>query len=454
MHEHTPGFFPLCNINSCPAKYKSVKYLCHHMHKKHNFIFSTPQVIKNEPDNISETMENHILADRNGDNTIAEFVIDSTSNNCSQASCSLDSNIGAISSLDSLLSYLQKHYAMFVVAIAEKHLIPSVAQIDLANEVQSLLTYFNHTFCDLVKQQLGEDLVNNSDLCQLLNSDLIVDKVLSVVNSIKKVISFCKSNLSFILPVETNLHYVNENQREYDLKKNKAVKLFNGLNCKQYVIFKNKNALRIHLYCDELEVLRPLIQDLLTLQNEGILVIFDNMQVRLFGGVATISADNLSSHALAGFQRVFNSAAISGLGRISSSVYGVDKRCPLLDLPYFNVLQSFPPDIMHDMLEGTVPQLVNLILLKFKTLDIITVEQINSELNIFEFGRNDRKNKPVPFVIRTGASINFVGSASQKFCMFWLLPFMIGNRIPISNVYWLLYLQLQDIAVLAAARYC
>ena len=157
------------------------------------------------------------------------------------------------------------------------------------------------------------------------------------------------------------------------------------------------------------QVLRPLIQDLLTLQNEGILVTVDNMMVRLFGGVATISANNLSSHALAGFQRVFNSgrfcpqcmtsyvdknktlvecdttirtnemhyyhlSAISGPGHISSSVYGVEKRCLLLDLPYFNVLQSFPPDIMHDMLEGTVPQLVSLMLLKFNAQNIITVE--------------------------------------------------------------------------------
>ena len=101
---------------------------------------------------------------------------------------------------------------------------------------------------------------------------------------------------------------------------------------------------------------------------------------------------------------------------------------------------------MHDMLEGTVPQLVSLILLKFNAQNVITVEQVNTELDIFENGRNDRKNKPVPFVIRSGVPINFVGSASQKFCLFRLLPFMIGNRIPISNVYWLLYLQLQDIA--------
>ena len=101
---------------------------------------------------------------------------------------------------------------------------------------------------------------------------------------------------------------------------------------------------------------------------------------------------------------------------------------------------------MHDMLEGTAPQLVSLMLLKFNAQNIITVEQVNAELDIFEIGRNDRKNKPVPFVICSGASINYVGSASQKFCLFRLLPFMIGNCIPISNVYWLLYLQLRDIA--------
>ena len=46
----------------------------------------------------------------------------------------------------------------------------------------------------------------------------------------------------------------------------------------------------------------------------------------------------------------------------------------------------------------------------------------------------------------SGASINFFGSASQKCCMFRLLPFMNGNRMPISNVCGLLYLQLHNIA--------
>ena len=125
MHEHTPGFFSVCNIDGCPAKYTSVKCLRHHMRKKHIFIFSTPQVLINEPDNfISETMENQILVNSVGDNTTTEFVIGSISDNCSLVTSSLDSHFGAIflSSIDNLISHLQKH-AVFVIAIAEKHLM-------------------------------------------------------------------------------------------------------------------------------------------------------------------------------------------------------------------------------------------------------------------------------------------------------------------------------------------
>ena len=72
---------------------------------------------------------------------------------------------------------------------------------------------------------------------------------------------------------------------------------------------------------------------------------------------------------------------------------------------------------MHDMLEGIVPQLESLMLVKFKEQKLITVEKMNRELNInfinlklciHLFCSNEWKNKPVPFVMRTGASINFL----------------------------------------------
>ncbi|XP_065666537.1 uncharacterized protein LOC136087522 [Hydra vulgaris] len=575
MHEHTVGFLQMCNIDGCPAKYPSVKSLRQHMRRKHSFFYNAAQI--NESKNIN--CETILPVEQNlftFDNTIEEF--DNITDRNNQATRYFHSNLDctSMSPLDNLLSNIQQHFAMFIVSIAERHSIPSVVQINVANEVQSLLTYFNNCFSNLIKQQLGNKFIYSSDFNELLNCDLLLDTVLSKVNSSKKIISFSKSHLGLILPVEIKLHSIIDNLYQDNLTASKSetfqyipilpllkklvenefiwnsikrklekdesnntnllCSYSDGLTFKKHDVFKDdKYALRIHLYCDEFEVcnpigahrtvhklsafyfflgnieeqhisqlqninlcilvkekfikkyktykqvLRPLIQDLLTLQNEGILATVDGKQIRLFGGIATISADNLSAHALAGFRRVFNSgrfcrqcmtsyadknrvmtecdtrirtdemhhyhlAAISGQGLISSSMYGVEKRCPLLDLSYFNVTQSFPPDIMHDVLEGIIPQLISLILIKFKEQHLITVEQINTELNIFEIGRNDKKNKPVPFVARNGTSINFVGSASQKFCMFRLLPFIIGNRIPTSNMYWLLYLQLRDIA--------
>nr|XP_047126945.1 uncharacterized protein LOC124808022 [Hydra vulgaris] len=426
-------------------------------------------------------------------------------------------------SLEKLLDTLQQHFALFIVGIAEKHSVPSVVQIDLANEVQSLLTYYNNNFCSIIKQELGNSLVSNENLQNLLNNELILDRVLSVVNSSKKIIAFSKANLGVILPLEINLcskdDILDENdfcvdsncdhqnglpksaiignafsdttcnndnntnikesfqyipilpllkqliekeeiwnsikrklENDLSVKTNLLYSYSDGFICKHHNIFNNKYALRLHLYIDEFEVcnpigahhkvhkicafyfflgniedkyisrlqniylcilvkeklikehktykdvLKPFIQDLITLQNEGILVMVDGQQTRLFGGLATISADNLSDHALAGFRRVFNSgffcrqcmtsytnknnifseldatlrtdeihqyhlAAIYGQGQISSSMYGVERCCPFLDLSYFKVMQSFPPDIMHDMLEGTIPRLISLLLI-------------------------------------------------------------------------------------------
>ncbi|XP_065646905.1 uncharacterized protein LOC136076924 [Hydra vulgaris] len=448
-------------------------------------------------------------------------------------------------SLDKLLGTLQQHFALFIVGIAENHSVPSVVQIDLSNEVQSLLTYYNNNFCSIIKQELGNSLVSNENLQNLLNNELILDKVLSVVNSSKKIIAFSKTNLGLILPLKINLcikddildendfcvesividHqnglpksaiignafgdtiFNNDNntitkesfqyipilpllkqliekeeiwnsikrklENDLSAKTNLLYSYSDGFICKHHNIFNHKYALRLHLYIDEFEVcnpigahrkvhkicafyfflgniedkyisrlqniylcilvkeklikehktykdvLKPFIQDLKKLQNEGILVMVDGQQIRLYGGLATISDDNLSAHALTGFRRVFNSgffcrqcmtsyinktkifseldatlrtdeihqyhlAAISGHGQISSSMYGVERRCPFLNLSYFKVMQSFPPDIMHDMLEGTTPRLISLLLLKLKEDKLIEIDQVNIEPNIFE----------------------------------------------------------------------
>ena len=106
----------------------------------------------------------------------------------------------------------------------------------------------------------------------------------------------------------------------------------------------------------------------------------------VFGSLIAVCGDNLSSHAIGGFQEYFNSGRICRFcmackedirgksredafvlrspsthekhlkaGKIDpqfQKVYGVYKENILNDLQHFHVTTALPPDFMHDMLEG------------------------------------------------------------------------------------------------------
>ena len=58
------------------------------------------------------------------------------------------------------------------------------------------------------------------------------------------------------------------------------------------------------------DILQPLIRDLKRLQNEGIIVSRSGCNTTFFGGLATISADNLSAHSLGGFTCSFSNGRV------------------------------------------------------------------------------------------------------------------------------------------------
>ena len=127
---------------------------------------------------------------------------------------------------------------------------------------------------------------------------------------------------------------------------------------------------------------------------------------------------------------------------IDPSVYGVEHRCALADLPYLSVTSFFPPDIMHDILEGIIPVTLKHVINSFGRA--LPIADINAEIESFCFGKNDLKNKPVLLPLSL-ASVNIVGSASEKLSLFRMLPFLVGYCVAVANPHWLLYLQLRDI---------
>lgn len=111
------------------------------------------------------------------------------------------------------------------------------------------------------------------------------------------------------------------------------------------------------------------------------------------------------------------------------ATYGEYSPSPFEELHYFDVTKALPPDIMHDLLEGVIPLVMKLVISKAHTEKHITIKEINEELQRISIGQNDKANKPVQLSERL-QNVSVTGSASQKECLFRLLPFLMAHRVP------------------------
>ena len=226
------------------------------------------------------------------------------------------------------------------------------------------------------------------------------------------------------------------------------------------------------------QFLQPLIHDLKILQTEGVSVSVCGCSVNMKGKVISISADNLSAHAVGGFQQHFHSGRICRFcmvdyediascysessctvrtadrhayhvdavtqNSLNSKVYGVKKACAFSDLPAFDVSTSFPPDVMHDLLEGVMPSVTALLLKNFVAAGLFTFADVNVALDkLVVPHRQNMPNKLPESVPRSEISIG--GTAIQKLELFLVLPQLIAAYIAEGNEVWYVYVLLREI---------
>ncbi|CAI5674003.1 unnamed protein product [Oreochromis niloticus] len=106
---------------------------------------------------------------------------------------------------------------------------------------------------------------------------------------------------------------------------------------------------------------------------------------------------------------------------------------------------------MHDLLEGVIPLVMNLVICKAHREKHITIYEINDELKNVKFGRNDKPNRTVPLTEKMLRNSNIVESASQKWCLFRLLPFLMAHHVPPGTPYWHVFLLCAEIVDLVMA---
>lgn len=225
------------------------------------------------------------------------------------------------------------------------------------------------------------------------------------------------------------------------------------------------------------QVLEPLLNDLKSFEDDGLFVPCLGKIVK--GTVFSVIADNLGAHSVGGFVESFSGsyvcrfcvgersqfqelevragafpgrtkwqhkldveAALSG----NTHSHGVKRHCAITQkLNNFHVTTGYPPDVLHDLLEGIVPIELALclnILIKKKYFSLV---ELNRVIKQFPYKWKDRTNCPQAIPLTFASRKTIGGNAHENWCLLRLLPLMIGPKVQEEEQAWQLLMTLKDV---------
>ncbi|OXA37745.1 hypothetical protein Fcan01_27535 [Folsomia candida] len=235
------------------------------------------------------------------------------------------------------------------------------------------------------------------------------------------------------------------------------------------------------LKSEDLKILSPnsvmniIVKELLFLWETGINFNHNGKTINIKVALSQISGDNLGLHTILGFSEGFNAnypcrrckmhkhdcqtAVTENPGVLRSienynqdvefrnlSATGINFESVINSLPYHHVTKVFVFDIMHDLLEGVVPDLLNLMIslgIKNKRFNL---DKLNYRIESFDYGRHFRRSKPSQIKASVLKGDTKSGqNASQNLCLLVSLPLILGDLMPHDDPVWKLFLLLREI---------
>ena len=129
---------------------------------------------------------------------------------------------------------------------------------------------------------------------------------------------------------------------------------------------------------------------------------------------------------------------------------GVTYRSPLLQIPEFDVTQCILHDPMHVLLEGVVKMELQLLLFEMiYKKNYFTLKDLNFAIQNFNYTSSELKDRPQVIEKKSLDRKNVLPMTAIEITNFIiLLPFMIGDRIPETDLHWLNFLRLIKITLL------
>nr|XP_004207466.3 uncharacterized protein LOC101237831 [Hydra vulgaris] len=241
------------------------------------------------------------------------------------------------------------------------------------------------------------------------------------------------------------------------------------------------------------KVLNKLMHDVKLLEIYGLDLNIDGSIEHVNGSIVTFSGDNLSSHSFGGFSTCFSSGRICRHCMVSfrflsdvhsesscqlrtidlhkyhvqqvktdkslGAVYGVLSRCSLSSLQYFNAIECFPPDFMHDGLEGLLSVNFSIVVRNLIKEKLFTIVQLKEEIAKFKYSIPDSCDKPAVSCIPNNLGTTnkrIHGKAVERWSLFHFLPVFVSCLVKnpdilLNNNFWQLHLLCRQIVQIILA---
>ena len=132
-----------------------------------------------------------------------------------------------------------------------------------------------------------------------------------------------------------------------------------------------------------------------------------------------------------------------------AKIYGIDGESPLSVLMFYHVIGGLAPDVMHDLLEGTLPRVICDVLRHCLRCKYFDLDELNGIIKNFDYGNREIVDRPSRIEKNHLKRGVIRQSAAQTWILAINLPLMVGVRIKMNDRHWGCFLMLLQICRIA-----
>lgn len=213
-------------------------------------------------------------------------------------------------------------------------------------------------------------------------------------------------------------------------------------------------------------ILYPIVEEIKDLENSGITTangqilgtlvsyaadnlalhtsygMFESFSARFFcqhckitkeASTSTVSENEQTLRTFEDIRYLFGSNLSQSFDRVSDGI-GMKRYSYLNDIQHYDIFANLTIDVLHDLLEGSIPLTLRKFLQKAIDLKKIELDKINEKILLFDYGISNSKNKPTEISLDE----HMGNSASQKLVLFLHFPFIFHELISDDEMrpYW------------------